>query len=157
MALGFARLFGMVVSATLLAAVVSNPAPSCAQTPDRLYITVDKSHLIAIPGEPFAKVSIANPSLVDLQVISPSQILLNGRSPGVTSLLLFYKNRIHNFDVVVQPGPVLSTATPMATQEPHGVLVHRADRVSERLFLRDSHQGWIELGTVRAEPEAPRK
>ena len=36
------------------------------------------------------------------------------------------------------------------------MLIHRGDRVTERLFLRDKSELWIELGTVK-ETEAPKK
>jgi hypothetical protein len=34
--------------------------------------------------------------------------------------------------------------------------VHRGDQVSQRFFLRDRSELWIELGTVK-ETEAPKK
>jgi Flp pilus assembly secretin CpaC len=117
----------------------------------RLYLTADKSQLVVLPGEPFTKVSIANPAVADVNVITPTQLLLNGKAVGATSLILFYPGRIRSFDLVVTPAPVVVTGAPVVAAEPHAVLVHRAGRVSEQLFARDKEQTWLELGTVKLE------
>lgn len=123
----------------------------------RLYLTADKSQLIVLPGEPFTKVSVTNPAVADVNVITPTQLLLNGKGVGVTSLIVFYPHKIRSFDLVVNPAPVVVTSSPMLATEPHAVLVHRAGRVSEQLFARDKDESWIELGAVKLEPSDANK
>ena len=92
-----------------------------------------------------------------VQVLSPTQRLLTGKAVGRTTLLLIFAgNKQRQYDIVVHPGAALpSTSTP-ASPEPHSVLVHRGEHVSQRFFLRDKSELWIELGTVK-ETEAPKK
>ena len=50
----------------------------------RLYVGADKSFLLAL-NEPARKVSVANPNIADVQVMSPNQLLVNGKAVGVTT------------------------------------------------------------------------
>jgi pilus assembly protein CpaC len=47
-------------------------------------------------------VSVTNPAIADVFVITPNQILVNGKAVGVTSLVVFYPDRTMFFDLVVQ-------------------------------------------------------
>ena len=118
----------------------------------RVYLTTDKSQLMVLPGRPFTKVSITNPGVADVNVITPTQLLLNGKGVGTTSLIVFYPDKVQSFDLVVNPAPVVVTQKPAPAVEPHAVLVHRAGKVSEQLFGRDTDASWVELGTVKLEP-----
>jgi len=53
-----------------------------------LKATIGKSKLIRF-DDPLKRISITNPSLVDIVLISPKEILLNGLSKGETSLILW--------------------------------------------------------------------
>lgn len=120
----------------------------------RLYVTVDKAELITLPGEPVTTVSVTNPKIADVQIITPNQILVNGKALGVTSLVVFYpRNRAQFFDLVVNPAPVVSPSAPVVNSAPHSVLVHRADRVTSHLFVRDTRERWVELGKVKLDIE----
>ncbi len=140
----------LTVSAVLLGSPAG--APAADQEQARLYLTTDKSQLMVLPGQPFTKVSITNPAVADVNVITPTQLLLNGKGVGVTSLIVFYPDGIRSFDLVVNPAPVVVTQKPAPAVEPHAVLVHRAGKVSEQLFTRDTDASWVELGTVKLEP-----
>jgi pilus assembly protein CpaC len=67
----------------------------------RFDITIGKSQVIDLK-EPFTRVSVTNPAIADVFVITPNQILINGKAPGVTSLVVFYPDRTMYFDLVVQ-------------------------------------------------------
>lgn len=119
-----------------------------AQEPNaRLYMMVDRSKILDL-SEPVTKISVANPGIADINVLSPTSILLTGKSAGATSMLLFSSKRVQYFDLIVQPPPV-DRASPVTAGEPHDVIVQRADRITNQVFLRDETQGWVELGTVR--------
>jgi hypothetical protein len=150
------RVVGLLI-VTVLVAGAALPWWAAAQAPIRLYVAVDKSHVLALPQEPFTKVSVTNPNIADVFVITPTQIMINGKAVGVTSLVLFYAKSVQHFDLVVHPPQVMSSSSPLPGGEPHGVLVHRADKLTERLFVRDKAQQWVELGTVKAEPPADKK
>jgi pilus assembly protein CpaC len=77
--------------------------PAAAQAPNliRLDITIGKSQVVELK-EPFSRVSVTNPAIADVFVVTPTQILINGKAVGVTSLVVFYPTRTMFFDVTVQ-------------------------------------------------------
>ncbi len=64
-------------------------------------ITIGKSQVVDLK-EAFTRVSVTNPAIADIFVITPNQILINGKAAGVTSLVVFYPNKTLYFDLVVQ-------------------------------------------------------
>jgi Pilus formation protein N terminal region len=145
------RVLGLFV---LVVAALGAAAPAVEGEEIRLYVTVDKAQLIALAGEPVTGVSVTNPKIADVQVITPHQLLINGKATGTTSLVALYaKNRVQFFDLVVHPAPVVPLSAPPASPAPHTVLVHRADRLTSHLFVRDGGAAWVELGQVRNEIE----
>src|SRR5688572_8554583 len=85
-------------------AVTAAVWPAAAQTQPgliRLEVTMGKSHVIDLK-EPFTRVSVTNPNIADVFAITPNQILVNGKAPGVTSLVVFYPGKTLFFDLVVQ-------------------------------------------------------
>ena len=122
-----------------------------------LFVASDQANVLTVGPDPLSKVVVANPNVADIQVLTPTQLLLTGKAIGRTTLLLIFAgNKQRQYDIVVHPGAALpSTSTP-ANPEPHSVLVHRGEQVSQRFFLRDKSELWIELGTVK-ETEAPKK
>src|SRR5262245_40002296 len=67
----------------------------------RVDVTIGKSQVIDLK-DAFTRVSVTNPNIADVFVITPNQILINGKAPGVTSLVVFFPNRTLFFDLVVQ-------------------------------------------------------
>jgi len=67
----------------------------------RLDVTIGKSQVLNLQ-ESFTRVSVTNPAIADVFVVTPSQILINGKAVGTTSLVAFYPTRTVFFDVVVQ-------------------------------------------------------
>ena len=72
----------------------------------RIDVTIGKSPVIEVK-EPFNRVSVTDPNIADVFVISPTQILISGKAVGVTSLVLFYPRKTLFFDLVVQNDLVL--------------------------------------------------
>jgi Flp pilus assembly secretin CpaC len=147
-------LCGAVVSVALFATVAS------AGEPARLYVTIDKAEVVNFPSAPFSKVAVTNPNIADVHVVTPTQLLLNGRVAGTTSLLVFYPGRIEYFDIVVHPLPVGNSKARLVPTQSHVIEVQRGARVTEQLFVRDEDQAWVQLGDQngKAEPrEAPAK
>lgn len=67
----------------------------------RLDVTIGKSQVLNLQ-EPFTRVSVTNPAIADVFVVTPNQILVNGKSVGVTSLVVFYPTKTVFFDLLVQ-------------------------------------------------------
>ena len=53
----------------------------------RLDVTIGKSQVLNLQ-EPFTRISVTNPAIADVFVVTPNQILVNGKSVGVTSLVV---------------------------------------------------------------------
>ncbi|HSB62320.1 MAG TPA: pilus assembly protein N-terminal domain-containing protein, partial [Vicinamibacteria bacterium] len=87
----------------LLAGLLAGAAGVGAQEPGliRLDVTIGKSQVIDLK-EPFTRVSVTNPAIADVFAITPNQILVNGKAPGLTSLVVFYPAKTLFFDLAVQ-------------------------------------------------------
>jgi len=72
---------------------------------EKLYSIVGKSQLIKF-DEPVKRISITDPALADLVLLSPKELLLNGKKPGRTSLVFWgNSNKPVFFNMVVQQDP----------------------------------------------------
>jgi pilus assembly protein CpaC len=66
-----------------------------------VYVAVDKSTLLTIK-EPSKRVSISNPKIAELNLISPTEVLVNGKKIGITSLIVWdAQGKTSFFDVIV--------------------------------------------------------
>ena len=147
-------LSGAVVGMALAATVAS------AGEPARLYVTVDKAAVVNFPSAPFNKVAVTNPNIADVHVLTPTQLLLNGRVAGTTSLVVFYPQRVEYFDVVVHPAPIGNAKARLVPTQSHIIEIQRGAKVTEQLFVRDEAEAWVQLGDQngKVEPrEAPAK
>lgn len=85
----------------------NNSLPSQSVNPykdnnEKLYAVVGKTQLIKF-DEPVKRISITDPSLADLVLLSPKELLLNGKKAGRTSLLFWgSSNKPVFFNMVVQ-------------------------------------------------------
>ena len=138
---------GALIGAILLA------QPAAAQAPSPIYLGVDSYHVMNL-AEPASKVAVANPGIADVQVINPSQLLIAGRSSGVTSLVIFSGKAPRSFNLVVHPSSMVAVSTAGSAQAPHVVLVQRGDKMTEQLFARGPDERWLELGQVKPETDA---
>jgi len=140
-----------------LTAIVAMTTAARAAEPVRLYVTIDKAELVDLTTVPVTKIAVTNPNIADVYVINPSQILLSGKQAGTTTLMVFSRERIENFEVVVHPSPLGNSRARLVPSESHAVEVQRAGKVSQQLFVRDEERAWVQLGGSKAEPEAAAK
>src|ERR1700674_4388416 len=86
-------------AAVMTATMAVGPSKTLSQQPDtlqesrpdtndRLHLLVGRSLVITSPTR-VKRVSIADPSIADAIVISPYQVLLNGKTPGGVSLVIW--------------------------------------------------------------------
>jgi pilus assembly protein CpaC len=85
----------------VLAVGLVAPAMATAQGLVRIDVTIGKSQVIELK-DAFTRVSVTNPNIADVFVVTPTQILVNGKAVGVTSLVVFSPSRTMFFDLVVQ-------------------------------------------------------
>jgi Flp pilus assembly secretin CpaC len=151
------RLVGWLLTGVLAMAVLGwVHAPASAQALTRLYLSASKAAVIDLK-DPATKVAVANPAIADVQVITPTQLLVIGRGVGVTSLIVFFPRYILQYDLVVHGAPVGAVGAEVLTGAPYAVLVQRGDRITEHFFSRDTRDRWLELGSVKIEAEAAPK
>src|SRR5438105_6407264 len=75
--------------------------PSANEGPAPLRVMVGKSLLINTTDR-LKRVSVTDPEIADPQVITPTQVLVHGRSPGEVSLLIWDESeRARSFDLRV--------------------------------------------------------
>ena len=106
-------LFIRGLALSMLAVMVSaqNPDPGAQQPPAEnpatgareLFVTVGKSLLVDSPTV-IRRVSVANGTIAEALATSPREVLVNGKAPGETSLIVWQDNGNRLiFDLVVQP------------------------------------------------------
>jgi hypothetical protein len=140
----------------LLATLGLLAAVTQAAEPARRYVAVDRSIVLEVP-ERFTKLSVANPAIADVIVLAPNQLVVNGKAPGTTSLVVGHPGRVESFDLVVYPAPGVSVKTPVVPSGARLVVVQRADKITNHLFVPNEERGWVELETAKAEPEPVKK
>ena len=101
----FCRLLAVLTTALLLKAQTpaQPPAPENPGTGAReLFVTVGKSLLVDSPSI-IQRVSIANGAVAEALATNPREVLVNGKAPGETSLIVWQQNGARQiFDLVVQ-------------------------------------------------------
>ncbi len=66
-------------------------------------VTVNKSMVFRL-AEKAKRVSVSQPQVADVVVVAPSQLLINGKAVGTTSLIVFDdKGEVTNYDLIVTP------------------------------------------------------
>ena len=75
-------------SMAALRAAEPEPAPQASETAQSLHLLVGRSLVITSPTR-LKRVSIADPAIADATVVSPTQVLVDGKAPGAVSLLLW--------------------------------------------------------------------
>jgi Flp pilus assembly secretin CpaC len=120
----------------------------------RFYVPINQARVMDTP-QAINKVSVANPNIVDVTVLSPQQLLITAKAVGQTSLLLFHGKTMTAYELTVHTPPISEGArVNQDKEEYHSVLVQRADKVTSQTFARDDHDSWVELGTVAPATEA---
>jgi len=73
------------------------------QVTPTITVTVNKSMVFRL-AERAKRVSVSQPQIADVLVVAPSQLLINGKNVGTTSLIIFdEKGEVSNYDLVVAP------------------------------------------------------
>jgi pilus assembly protein CpaC len=91
------------LAATVLFSLCLLPLAAAQQTTPTISVTVNKSMVFRL-AERAKRVSVSQPGVADVVVVAPSQLLINGKAVGTTSLIVFNeKGDVSNFDLIVLP------------------------------------------------------
>lgn len=76
---------------------------TAAFTPETVRLTQGKSTVMSL-GADIKRVSLADPEIAEILLLSPRQIYLTGKKPGLTNLTLWTNGRLHRvFELTVAP------------------------------------------------------
>ena len=91
------------LAATVLFSLFLLPLAVAQQATPTISVTVNKSMVFRL-AERAKRVSISQPGVADVVVVAPSQLLINGKAVGTTSLIVFTeKGDVSNYDLIVLP------------------------------------------------------
>jgi pilus assembly protein CpaC len=92
-----------LISIYVLAVLSATEAKAQPQTAPAITVTVNKSMVFRL-AEKAKRVSVSQPQVADVLVVAPSQLLINGKAVGTTSLIIFdEKGEVSNYDLIVAP------------------------------------------------------
>src|SRR5690349_5557538 len=81
----------------------ASAAQAQQQAAPAISVTVNKSMVFRL-ADRAKRVSISQPDVADVVVVAPTQLLINGKAVGTTSLIVFNeKGDVANYDLVVSP------------------------------------------------------
>lgn len=121
----------LVLAASAMAAGQTTPAPPDGRKSnsiihkvrdsDRLEMTVNTSRILTL-DQKIPQIDVNNPEVVSATPLSPNQILLSARKPGVTQVSLWDENhQVHTVDVLVF-GDARELSMILATEFPNAAL-----------------------------------
>jgi pilus assembly protein CpaC len=97
------RLNKITITVAFLLALVAREATGQPQTVPTITVTVNKSMVFRL-AQRAKRVSVSQPEVADVLVVAPSQLLINGKNVGTTSLIIFdEKGEVSNYDLIVAP------------------------------------------------------
>lgn len=91
------------LAATVLFSFFWLPLAAAQQATPTISVTVNKSMVFRL-AERAKRVSVSQPGVADVVVVAPSQLLINGKAVGTTSLIVFNETGdVANYDLIVLP------------------------------------------------------
>ena len=100
-------LLGSLIVASAAVLVAQQPAapaaPATQQAPTRVTLTVGRSTVLTTDFD-ITKIAIPNPEIAQATVVAPQEILIDGKTAGTVSLIVWGSTRRSQYDVVVDPG-----------------------------------------------------
>ncbi len=104
------RAFTLVLSVCLAFQADGQAPPAQTEAPNDLFVNVGKS-LVVDSAKPIERVSVGLGEIAEATAVGPREILLNGKAPGQTSLIVWQQGGDKLFfDVSVQPSHFNSDA-----------------------------------------------
>src|SRR5574342_386244 len=91
------RLNKIVLAVVFMLGLTAYEAAAQPQATPAITVTVNKSMVFRL-AERAKRVSVSQPAVADVLVVAPSQLLINGKAVGATSLIVFNeKGDVSNF------------------------------------------------------------
>ncbi len=115
-------------AARLTAASNASVARSGSEAPEAILLTVGMSRLVN-SAAPIQRVAVGSSEVAEAIAVSPTEVLLNGKAPGATSLIVWEENGSKLFyDVTVQPSRFASNNKVEAMERQVEAIVRQIER-----------------------------
>jgi pilus assembly protein CpaC len=126
----------LTLSAVAFGAMAQAPTPAASNASRDLTVTVGKSVLVDSPAT-IERVAVANGTLAEAVAITPREVLINGKAPGETTMIVWQQggNRLF-FDLAVQANDTRVTAVRREMAREMGNDSVSMDLQGESVFLR---------------------
>ncbi len=76
--------------------------PATPLAPQSITLTVGRGELLQFPDEA-SRVSVSNPVIADAVVVSLREVVLNGKAPGNTTIMIWHGENVSPYEITVQP------------------------------------------------------
>ena len=97
------RLKKLALALVFILSLAAHGSAAQQQVAPSITVTINKSMVFRL-AEKAKRVSVSQPAVADVIVVAPSQLLINGKAIGTTSLIIFdEKGDVTNYDLVVAP------------------------------------------------------
>jgi len=97
------RLNKLALAVVFILSLATHGSAAQQQVTPTISVTINKSMVFRL-AERAKRVSVSQPAVADVLVVAPSQLLINGKAIGTTSLIIFdEKGDVSNYDLVVGP------------------------------------------------------
>jgi pilus assembly protein CpaC len=84
-------------------APVQKPSgPATQLEPRSMAVTIGRGRLVQFPEEA-SRVSVSDPTIADAVVVSPHEVVLNGKSAGHTTIMIWHGDFVTPYDIAVEP------------------------------------------------------
>lgn len=103
----------------------AQPVTNSDRLPNQIEVSVS-TFVVLLTTTDLQTVAIADPSIADVAVVNSRAVLVNGKSPGVTSLVVVDRNKIRQYQVRVTSAPGRTPADIAAQIGQPGVTVRQA-------------------------------
>lgn len=80
----------------------ARPVTNSDRLPNQLEVSVG-TFVVLLTTSDLSTVAVADPNTADVAVVSSRAVLVNGKTPGVTSLVIVDRNRIRQYQIRVTP------------------------------------------------------
>jgi pilus assembly protein CpaC len=109
--MGNPKYLGRLIGAVIVAALVSAAAPVAALAGqsgtsgdfEKVHLTAGRSTVLTTDFD-VLRIAVTNPGVADATVVQPREILIDGKTPGTISLIIWGATRRAQYDLVVEPG-----------------------------------------------------
>ena len=101
-------LFVCLMVSPIAAQNAAQPAAPAAQATDtsgfeRVVLTAGRSTVLNTPFD-VTRIAVTNPAVADAVVVQPREVLIDGKSAGTVSLIVWGGDQRRQYDIVVDPG-----------------------------------------------------